>query len=351
VLKPDPFTPHRLLRGPDAQTIAGWALKPRAALPRAEDRLFKVAAGVQVLCRCHWQPQAKPAPEDCAGNSASVARRRVALPGQVRYTTLLLVHGLEGSSESNYMLGTAQKAFAAGMNVARMNIRNCGGTERLSSTLYHSGLSEDLAAVAEQLAADERTGMVAIAGFSLGGNQALKLAGEWGARPPAYVKAVAAVSPAMDLAASCDLLHRRRNRVYEWQFLRSLKRRVKLKRALPVGDADANPRAQGATAPRLRSMREFDDVITAPAFGFAGAADYYARASASRLLPEIRVPTLLIYAADDPFICVLPETRERLRQNPRITVMECRNGGHCGFIGAGGRRWAEEKVVEFVSQA
>lgn len=295
-------------------------------LTPSEERLFDVAPGVQVLCKCHFHAEQ-------SGNRL----------------TLLLVHGLEGSSESNYIVGTANKAFAAGMHVVRMNIRNCGGTERLSRTLYHSGLSEDVGAIATALAEDEHVGQVAIAGFSLGGNQVLKLAGEWGEQVPSYVSAVAAVSPAMDLSASCDLLHRRGNRIYEWQFLRSLKRRVKIKNK--VYREEGGRGGQIAELASLRSMRDFDDRVTAPAFGFAGAADYYARASASPLLGRIRVPTLLIYAMDDPFICVLPETSARMRTNPSITLRECDHGGHCGFLGPRGQRWAEERIVEFVNES
>ena len=134
---------------------------------------------------------------------------------------------MEGSSESKYILGTADVAFRAGMNVVRMNIRNCGGTERLSRTLYHSGLSEDVGTVAAALAQDERVGRIAIAGFSLGGNQVLKLAGEWGDAPPAHVAAVAAISPAMDLSASVDRIHTGSNRIYEWNFMRHLRQSIR----------------------------------------------------------------------------------------------------------------------------
>jgi len=328
---PHPFIPHRLLRNRHAQTIAGWAWKPRIALPPAEDRLFEVAAGVQVLCRCHWQvtQNSKRNMQDSA---------RAAADGM----TLLLVHGLEGSSESNYIRGTASKAFAAGMNVVRMNIRNCGGTEHLSRTLYHSGLSEDVGEVGSLLAKDERVGVVAIAGFSLGGNQVLKLAGEWGGTAPPYVCGVVAVSPAVDLDVSCDLLHLWRNRIYEWQFLRSLKRRVSLKEKIN-GTADIE------SLRAIRSMREFDDRVTAPSFGFAGARDYYARASASPLLERISLPTLVIFAEDDPFICLLPKTRERLSANPNITTLRSEHGGHCAFVARGGHRWAEEQIVAFFS--
>jgi predicted alpha/beta-fold hydrolase len=145
--------------------------------------LFQVEEGVQVLCHCHWHPD-----------------RRQAL-------SVLIVHGLEGSSESHYVLGTAQKALAGGMNVVRMNIRNCGGTERLGPTLHHSGLSTDVGAVARALISQESLPRLALVGFSMGGNLVLKLAGEWGREAPEQLQAVAAVSPAIDLAASADALH------------------------------------------------------------------------------------------------------------------------------------------------
>ena len=169
VFRPEVFVPRRAFRGGHAQTLAGVFLPRRHHLPPAEDRLIRVEQDAQVLCRCHWQ------------------RKRAAA------LTMVIVHGLEGSSESQYMLGTAAKAWAAGMNVVRMNVRNCGGTERLCPTLYHSGLSSDVAAVARELIEIDRLPRLALAGFSMGGNQVLKLAGEWGREAPPQVRAVAVV--------------------------------------------------------------------------------------------------------------------------------------------------------------
>src|SRR5438067_12081389 len=139
------FIPRRGMRSAHAQTIAGWALPRRIFLPAPEDRLFSVAPDAQVLCRCHWQRD----PE--------------------RRLTLIVVHGLEGSSESRYVIGTANKAWAAGLNVVRMNMRNCGGTEKLGPTLYHSGLSADVAAVVKTLISQDQLPRIALAGFSMGG--------------------------------------------------------------------------------------------------------------------------------------------------------------------------------------
>src|SRR5271169_6218891 len=178
----EPFLPRRPFVGGHAQTITGNFLPRRNELPVPEERLIRVEPDVQVLCHCHWQ-----------------AERASAM-------TLIVVHGLEGSSESQYVIGTGSKAWRAGMSVVRMNMRNCGGTEQLGPTLYNSGMSDDVGVIAETLIRDQGLQKLALAGFSMGGNLVLKLLGEWGAQAPPQVKAVIGVSPAMDLAASADAL-------------------------------------------------------------------------------------------------------------------------------------------------
>lgn len=321
----DPFAPRALLRGGHAQTLAAALLPRRHTLPAAEARLFTVEAGdpkVQVLCHCHWQ-----------------AERRSA-------ATLVLLHGLEGSSAAQYVRGTGGKAWAAGMNVVRMNMRNCGGTERLAPTLYHSGLSGDLRAVVEELIRADQLPRIFLAGFSMGGNITLKLTGEWGGEAPPEVRAVAAVSPAIDLAACADALHRPGNRLYEWNFLWGLKRRMRAKARLFPG------RYQTRGLSRLGSVRAFDDQVTARYCGFTGADDYYARSSAANVLERIARPTLILHSLDDPFVPLTPETRARLLANPRIRLIETAAGGHCAFLAAANGydgRWAERRLVEFFS--
>ena len=163
---------------------------------------------MQVLCHCHWQQDRKNA------------------------LTVIIVHGLEGSSESQYMLGIAAKGMAVGMNVVRMNQRNCGGTDALSPTLYHSGRSQDIAAVAQHLIDQDRISRFALVGFSMGGNLVLKLAGEWGREAPPQLRAVAAVCPSVNLAASADALHLAGNRLYEYYFMWQLRRRLRVKARL-----------------------------------------------------------------------------------------------------------------------
>ena len=327
---PEPFVPRRFLRSGHLQTLAGNFLPRENRLPTPEERLFQVEEEVQIMCHCHWQPQRE---------------------GRM---TVVLVHGLEGSSLSQYVIGTGSKAWDAGMNVVRMNMRNCGRTERLGPTLYHSGLSGDVGAVIRTLIEQDKLQRMAAAGYSMGGNLVLKMAGEWGGNAPAELKAVAAVSPAADLAASADAMHEWRNRIYEWKFLLSLMRTYRRKLEL-------FPEIYRKTARFPRSIREFDDVITAPHNGFADAQDYYTRAAAARVLDRIAVPALVIHSTDDPFIRILPETRARLLGNPCITYIETDRGGHCAFLDAAPRngqsrssnddgRWAERQIIRFLQQ-
>jgi hypothetical protein len=275
-----------------------------------------------VLGHCHWQSARSGAP------------------------ALLLLHGLEGSSEAHYMRGMADKAFRRGFNVVRLNQRNCGGTEHLSAGLYHSGLTSDVQAVLDQLAADGLPSLV-VAGYSLGGNLALKLAGELGASVP-ELRAVVAVSPTIDLERCVLALERRSNVAYQWNFMRGLRARLRRKAALFPDRYDV-----GALS-SVNTVREFDDRYTAPHFGFAGASDYYHRASALRVVDRIAVPALVLTAADDPFVPPEPFMDPAVTGNPHLTVRISPHGGHCAFLASGADGedgyWAEHAVVEFAAR-
>ncbi|MGH9521235.1 MAG: YheT family hydrolase [Terriglobales bacterium] len=311
--------PRRFLRGGHLQTLAGHFLPRTSSLPAAERRLFQVDEGIQLGCLCHWQPE-----------------RHSAL-------TAVLVHGLEGSSSSQYIVGTAGKAFAAGMNVVRMNIRGCDA-ETPCESLYHSGLCSDLGAIVRELIDRDGLPRIALAGYSMGGNMVLKLVGEWGSDAPEQVKAAVAISPGMDLSASADALHRPENRIYEYRFLWSLWRSMRRKAKLYPHRHRTPPLAS------MRSMRDFDNLVTAPFFGFHDAADYYARAAASSFVGRIAIPTLVIHALDDPFVRLLPSTIAALEANPKITLRLTEHGGHCAFLAADDAydgRWAELQIVRF----
>ncbi len=304
------FRPRRFLSGGHVQTVLGNYLPRISDLTPAERQLVEVSpanatqTASQVLCDCHWQ-------------AAEVRSTR---------PTAIIVHGLEGSSNSQYVIGNASKLWRAGCNVVRMNMRNCGGTEALSPTLYHSGLSDDVLAVMSFFVARYQLSSVSLVGYSMGGNLVLKLAGELGASAPPELRSVIGVSPAIDLGPSADALHRPQNRLYEWKFLRALLRRFRRKATLFPRTYDAG-RAIG-----IHSLREFDDRITALYSGFTGAADYYHRAAAARVLDRIAVPTLLVHALDDPFIRITAESRSQLRGNPNVTLIETEHGGHCAFL-------------------
>jgi uncharacterized protein len=322
-----PFRPPLWLRGGHVQTIASFLLPRKIHLPPAEERLVEVAPGVKVRCWCYWQGES---PED----------RRSAL-------TLIAVHGLEGSSDSQYMMGVARNGLATGANVVLMNQRNCGGMDACAPTLYNSSLSGDVAAVARHVTERDGISRFALIGFSMGGNLVLKLAGEWGSSGPREFRAVAAVCPAMDLATSADALHQPSNRLYEYYFMMQLFRRMRRKAKLFPNHFDAS-RLRGVS-----SLRLFDDRITAYYCGFTGADDYYARAAAANVIDQISVPALIIHAANDPFIRIQPETRRRIQANFNITYIETEDGGHCAFLGRRNGdpnddgRWAEREVVEF----
>ncbi len=332
------FQPRRWLGNGHLQTIVGNFLPRVNRLPAPSTELVVVplpaemqteasfvavdrAYSSRVLCHCHWQPDFAHA------------------------VTVVLVHGLEGSSYSQYVVGNANKLWAAGCNVVRMNMRNCGGTDALTPTLYHSGLSGDVTAVLRWAIA-RGCRQVVLAGYSMGGNLVLKAAGELGTDAPPELAGVVAVSPPIDLRESADALHAPLNRVYERRFLRGLSARFA--RKVRLFPALYSVRAlDGVT-----SIRDFDEQVMSPQCGFAGANDYYARSGAARVMDRIAVATLVLHALDDPFIRLTAPTRARVQANPRIHLVEPAHGGHCAFLedaapGYDGY-WAEAQLLGFV---
>jgi predicted alpha/beta-fold hydrolase len=296
-----------------------WRRKfPR--LPASVSRQFEVEPGTKIRGECHWQPTPQS------------------------HGTIVLVHGLEGSSESGYILGTAEKAWTAGFNVVRLNQRNCGGTEDLTATLYHSGLSSDFRTVIMELIEKDGLSEIFAAGFSMGGNLILKMAGEFANEVPKQVRGFVAVAPSMDLDSCATKLERRSNFLYQRHFVTKLKRRMRYKATL-------FPETYKIDGMRdIRTVREFDELITARYCGFQGAADYYARSSAAQLLEKIRKPTLIIAAEDDPVVPFAAFKNEAVRRNSNITLVATKHGGHCAFITeeeGDERFWSEARIVEF----
>lgn len=322
-----PFEPHPVFRGGHGQTLASfaWPRRFRFRERRDEKRVFEVAPNAKVLAHCRWQDN------------------------RTEHPTVVLWHGIEGSSDAVYMLATAQKAFRAGFNVVRMNLRNCGGTEHLTPTLYHGGLSEDLRAVVKEFIEGDGLSRLFLIGFSLGGNMVLKLAGEYGDHPPKEIIAVCTISPSVDLDASGNLICERSNWLYHRDFVRRLKNRIRLKGKLFPDVYDTRE------LHLVRTIREFDDRFTSVAHGFANAADYYHKASALRVMDKIRVPTLIIHAQDDPFIPFAPLRDPSVGANSYILLLAPERGGHVAFVAAAtngeDRFWAENRAIEFCKLA
>lgn len=304
-------------------TVFCWAARRRFSLPAPEARLIQVTPDTQVLAHCYWQPERASRP------------------------AILALHGLEGSSTAHYMLGIADKALRAGFNAILLNQRNCGGTEHLGPGLYHSGLIEDAALVIRQVAQTDGITRVFAAGYSLGGNLALRLAGT---HPPAdlpTLKGVCAVSPVLDLEACVRALERRSNFVYQWNFVRNLKGRLRRKHAHFPGRFDMS------RLDAIRTVRQFDAAYTAPSFGFSSAEDYYHRAAALRVVDRIQVPALVITAEDDPFVPYASFHDPAIAGNPNVTLLVTKHGGHCGFLadrnGSDDGYWAERQIIDFAA--
>ena len=246
------------------------------------------------------------------------------------------------------MKGLAAKAFARGINVVRLNQRNCGDSEHLSAGLFHSGLTTDAAQVIQELTAVDGLPAIAVAGYSLGGNLALKLAGEYGAFAPKALLGVAAVSPIIEIEQCTRALERRENVLYQWNFVKDLKRRMRRKDQFRPGAYDLTK------LNAIRTVRAFDDAYTAPHFGFRNAEDYYYRASSMRVVDRIRVPALVITAEDDPFVPSEPFHDPKVTSNPHIDLRLSAHGGHCGFVGPSSGDddgyWAEGQIVDFVAR-
>lgn len=281
--------------------------------------MFETEPGTRVRAVCHWHKNAQ------------------------RHRTLVILHGLEGSSDSGYVMGTAEKAWLAGFNVVRLNQRNCGGGDDLTPTLYHSGLSCDIRAVLAELIQRDRLTDLFAAGFSMGGNLVLKMAGEFAVETPPEIKGFVAVAPALNLAACADALAEPRNFIYQRHFVRRLKARIRKKALLFPKTYKLNG------LHKIRTVREYDDALTAPHSGFRDANDYYARSSANQFLGKIARPTLILAAEDDPFVPFSSIATAAKSVNPLVELVSTRCGGHCAFISSSReeRFWAEARIVDF----
>lgn len=314
------FRPHPLLRGGHAQTLAGVYLPGPRVVYRARQHVVTLSDGDQIVLH-----------DDCPPGWCEGDR------------TALLIHGLAGCHQSRYMSRIAGKLERQGVRTFRMDLRGCGAGLGLARQPYHSGRSEDAAAALETIAELCPSSPTALIGFSLGGNIALKLLGELGDKRCGNLDRTVAICPPFDLLPAVIHLHRNLGRLYERYFVRRLMMQVhQRERAFPNLPAVVIRRTP-------RSLYEFDDVFTGPVCGFGNADEYYRLASAARVCESIRLPALVIGAADDPLVPSAP--LERLRGCPTVELQITRHGGHLGFIGwrEGNGRWLDARIAEWVT--
>lgn len=309
-------------RNPHLQTLLSATLYRRRARPVLERETVELPDGD--FLHLDWSP---------------------CIPPGAKRPVVLVIHGLQGSSESPYAAAAMEAVQQRGWSGAVMHFRGCSGEPNRLSRSYHAAETEDLGFVLKKLRASYPGIPVAAIGYSLGGNVLLKYLGEQG--PRALVDCAAAVSVSFDLGASSRVLSQGFSRVYQRRLIRSL--RAGLERKFNGGDAPIDM----ATAMRASTFYEFDDLVTAPLHGFSGADEYYRVASSRQYLKTVRVPTLIVDARDDPFMCPATIPRESdLSEN--VTLELSRHGGHVGFIG--GRWpwrpefWGDTRVMSFLEE-
>jgi len=322
------FVPHPLFANEHMMTIFPGFL-PRGLgkfLKTGHPRLFQICPEAALLGYCHFQ--AEPRNRD----------------------TVIVLHGLEGSAESSHVQGISYKAFNRGFNVIRLNMRNCGGSMKHSSTLYNAGMYQDLHAVMEILHKDCGLKNFMLVGYSLGGNMILNAAALAQENSACRLKAVCAVSPSIDLSHAVKAIEKPHNRIYQDWFLRTLKEKIVAKsRQYP--DIYKHDKLK-----LVESIRDFDDHYTAPHGGYGTADRYYSQASALSRLKDIQTPTLIITSEDDPLVPV--DSFYQFRNSSSfIELLITEKGGHGGFFQKDYEHesdydnyWAENRVVDYLRE-
>lgn len=321
------FRPARWLGNPHVQTLAGKVLRPTLDIALHRERIETPDGDFLDLDFAGWPPTSPEAADPAP--------------------LVLVLHGLEGTSRRRYMASTYHALLGAGMRPVALNFRGCSGEPNRTPRAYHSGETGDLRFALERLR-DRFGGPLGIVGYSLGGNVVLKFLGESGGDASELVAAAVAVSVPFDLAAGAARIEKGLlGKIYTHYFLSKLRSKVRQKTDLlkDVCDADRVLRA--------RTVREFDDAMTAPLHGFRSAADYYGRSSSAAFIRGIRVPTLVLHSRDDPF---LPEDRiplDAMDANPNVVPILTDRGGHVAFVGGSLLRpdfWGERQIAGFMAE-
>ena len=312
-----PFEPF--FKNPHLSTIAGsyWR-RPRSGRPVKEVR-YRTEPAVEVLVRSQ-DPESTPIGE------------------------LVIVHGLEGSSESGYAVSLAHAALSAGYATHRFNMRSCGDSESLALSNYHSGQTSDLLHVLREVRRLRKLPVFA-AGFSLGGNVVLKLAGELGEDAQRLLAGVCAVSTPIDLEACAKALGKPENFLYDRKFLTALRARIRRRHKLA-------PRMYTLEhLKKIHTIFDFDDFYTARLFGFGTAENYYRTQSANQFLDQIQIPALVVQAKDDPLIPFSVYDHPAFDTNPTLKLIAVDHGGHVGFIARRNPRfWVDHTLLEWIAE-
>lgn len=309
------FRPIPLLGNPHVQTVLANLLTGRVRTARAVKRLVRLPDGDAIVL--HESLVQSP--------HAPIA---------------ILVHGLGGCHRSGYMLRTTERLNDAGWRVFRMDLRAAGASVRHARRFYNAACSADVRVVVEQMASAFPEAPVAVIGFSLGGNIVLKLAGELSDAWPPAVRAFAAIAPPIDLVRSSELMVKQP--FYDNWYVRHLTAQVAL-------HEQHFPDVPKIVFPKGVLLRQFDDLYTAPRWGYDGWLDYYRKASSFSLIGQIKVPTFILTARDDPFVAIEPF--EELQPNDAVQLLISPHGGHMGFLGHdgnGGVRWAETQLIHWL---
>ncbi|HTS75954.1 MAG TPA: alpha/beta fold hydrolase [Bryobacteraceae bacterium] len=312
-----PFDPF--FRNPHLATIAGnfWPRPDSKKRWPVRSVLYQTEPGVQILVHTQ-RPDATPRGE------------------------IVLVHGLEGSSNAGYARSLAHAALHAGFAAHRVNLRSCGGTESLALSNYHSGQTSDVLHILRELRRNSAA-PIFLCGFSLGGNVSLKLAGELGDAARDLLSGVCAVSVPIDLAACATALGKRENFIYDRRFLFALTRKIR-RRARQAPHLYTLEHLK-----KIRTIYDFDDFYTARMFDFGTAANYYRTQSSNQFLEKIRVPALLIIAKDDPLVPFEVYNHPAFRRNPCLKLLAVEHGGHLGFIARSRPRfWLDSVILDWI---
>lgn len=304
------LTPPPGLSSPHTQTVLGY-LCPSGFPPPSTQFIVTLPDGDRLSCEIStpttWQPSEK---------------------------TVVLLHGLGGSHNSPYMIRFSRKLYQAGYRAIRINMRGCGSGQQLALHPYHGGLSDDLLIALKTIKSETPSSPITLIGFSLGGNIALKLAGELGHRANSLLHNTIAVCPPVDLAQSSALLAHPANRLYNQHYMRHLAQQAK----------------RWIAGRPFSNLYEFDCLVTAPYWGFQGAFDYYQQSSSRFVLQQIQHPCRILFSIDDPFVDYKSSLELPLPSCVKISVTSC--GGHLGFLGWSGRKhyyfWMDHILLKWI---